>query len=362
MLRPVLGILFCFILANVHAQTIKPGFDPNEYRRLLAVSAQFGDSAYRLKVPLTEGYRMLYESPEMGLKNRWQLWTTNDGKAVINLRGTIMDPVSWMCNFYAAMIPAKGSIQLDKEFNFSYEWSGDPNAAVHTGWTVATAYLVRDILPRVDSIYRTGVKEFYIIGHSQGGAIAYLLTSHLRSLLRQGLLPTDILLKTYCSAAPKPGNLYYAYGFEAENRAGWAYNVVNAADWVPETPFSIQTVQNMNAINPFVDVKKIIRKQKWPVNWGLNHAYGRMTGPEYKSVKNFRKYLGSFVYKNVKKTLPGFVEPEYLKQMDYVRTGNFISLIPDSTYMSRFPQDPRQVFVNHLHPPYLYLLDKAYPQ
>ena len=53
---------------------------------------------------------------------------------------------------------------------------------------------------------------------------------------------TSLNIKTYCSAAPKPGNLFYAYDFEHITEGGWAFNVVNSADWVPELPSTTQTV------------------------------------------------------------------------------------------------------------------------
>ncbi len=102
------------------------------------------------------------------------------------------------------------------------------------------------------------------MGHSQGGAIAYLLTAHFYNLQQQGKLPADIRFKTYCSAAPKPGNLYFAYDYETTTRGGWACNVVNAADWVPETPFSVQTVSDFNTTNPFVNAKKGNQQTKVP--------------------------------------------------------------------------------------------------
>ncbi|HPN72156.1 MAG TPA: hypothetical protein PLZ32_21680, partial [Saprospiraceae bacterium] len=77
-------------------------------------------------------------------------------------------------------------------------------------------------MPKIDSLYKTGTKEFLIMGHSQGGAIAYLMTSYLYNLQQLGQLPIDIKFKTYCSAAPKPGNLYYAYEYEAMTQGGWA--------------------------------------------------------------------------------------------------------------------------------------------
>jgi len=49
------------------------------------------------------------------------------------------------------------------------------------GWLLSTAYLSKDILPKIDSMYKSGIKDFILMGHSQGGAINFLLTAHLYS-------------------------------------------------------------------------------------------------------------------------------------------------------------------------------------
>ena len=355
--------LICFILLAVSnntgtAQQLKSGFNRDEYIALMKLSAQFGDSAYAASIPIPPGYSLLYRSPVVGLLNCWELWMREDGVAIISIRGTTSDKVSWLANFYAAMVPAKGTIQISKTDSFPYELADNPRAAVHIGWLVSTAFLSKTILQKIDSLYKTGTKEMIIMGHSQGGAIAYLLTAYLLHLQKQHLLSGDIRFKTYCSAAPRPGNLYFAYDYEAATRGGWAFNVVNSADWVPETPVSIQTRDDYNSINPFIHIKSFIRKQKWPGRWALSYAYGRMNTPSRKAARNYRKYLGSFVSKSIKKQLGGYQPPEYYKSMDYVRTGVFIVLQPDNDYYKLFPQDGKNIFINHMHAPYIYLTKK----
>jgi hypothetical protein len=340
------------------AQHLRPGFDKKEYIEMLKVSAQFGDSAYSAGIPVPPEYKLEYRSATVGMANKWDLWMKDDGLAVISIRGTVGDPMSWLDNFYAAMVPAKGSLQLDKTTTFNYELADNPRAAVHVGWLLSTAFLSQTILTKIDSLYKQGRKEILIMGHSQGGGIAYLLAAYLYHLQKQGSLPADIRFKTYCSAGPKPGNLYFAYDYESMTQGGWAYNVVNAADWVPETPVSIQTLDDYNHINPFKELRGTIKKQKWPQRWALRYAYGRMNTPSRKASRNFRKYLGGYLSKSVKKHLKEFQSPEYYHSNDYVRTGAFIVLQPDENYYKLFPQDEKNKFVNHLHPQYLYLTEK----
>lgn len=340
-----------------YGQQLRPGFDKAEYIELLKVSARFGDSAYVSSFPAPQQFRPVYRSPVVGLDNRWDLWTTQS-VAVLSIRGTTANSVSWLGNFYAAMVPAKGELQLSDNEKFAYELAADPKAAVHVGWLVSMAFLSKDILPKVDSCYRAGIKDVIVMGHSQGGAIAFLLTAYLNNLQKQGRLPADIRFKTYCSAGPKPGNLYFAYAYEAATQNGWAYNVVNSADWVPEVPMSIQTVNDFNPTNPFRSAPGIIKKQKLPQRIALKYVYNSLSKPALKAQKNYQKYLGNVTSKTVAKNLNGYLSPDYYNSNNYVRTGNTIVLLADSTYYRQYPDSREKVFTHHFHPPYLYLASK----
>lgn len=358
-LHALLGGLL--LTSAVAAQPLQPGFDKAEYLELLKVSAQFGDSSYTAKLPKPQRFRSVYRAPVVGLDNLWDLWTDGGNTVVINLRGTTTNSVSWLANFYAAMVPAKGDLQLSDRETFAYHLADNPRAAVHVGWLVATAFLSKDILSKLDSSYRKGVRNVLIMGHSQGGAIGYLLTAHLYNLQRQGKLPADLRLKTYCSAGPKPGNLYFAYEYEAMTQGGWAYNVVNAADWVPEVPFSIQTVQDLNVTNPFAGADQAIKKQPFLKRLVLRRVYNDLSKPALKAQKNYQNYLGRIAAKTVQKNLNGYVPPAYYNSNHYVRTGAIVVLQPDSAYYRRYPDSRTAVFVHHFHAPYLYLVEATLP-
>lgn len=346
---------------SVNAQVLKPGFDPEEYKQLMYVSARAGvGEEYSAKFPEPTNFKLVYNSPVVGLENFWNLWVDNRSVAVLNIRGTTADATSWLANFYAAMVPASGQLKLSENETFEYHLAENPRAAVHIGWLLSTAYLSKDMLPRIDSLYKTGVKEFLIMGHSQGGAIAFLMTSHLLSLQKQGKLPKDLQFKTYCSAGPKPGNLYYAYEYEVQTQAGWAYNVVNSADWVPETPVSIQTVDDFNTTNPFIGAKAAIKKQKFPKNVALKSVYNKLDKPTRKAQKNYEKYLGKMVSKMINANLTDYIPPTYYSSNHYVRTGFTIVLLADAEYYIKFPDNKENVFIHHVHEPYLYLLEKQF--
>lgn len=364
-IKSFLFILFLFFL-KVHSlcQQLEPGFNKEEYIEQLLISVRsVKDSTYESTFDKPARFKMIYQSPTMGLDNSWDLWGNEQGTAVISLRGTTEKPDSWLENFYAAMIPAKGEIQLGNGETFAYYLADNPRAGVHVGWVVGMAFLATDILPKIDSLYQTGIKNFIINGHSQGGAIAYLFTAHVLHLQKQGKLAKDIQFKTYCSAAPKPGNLYFAYEYEAMTQNGWAVNVVNAADWVPEVPMSIQTLDDFNKTNPFIHAETIIKKQKPMARVVLKRMYKKLDKPTRTAQKNYEKYLGKMAHKLVNNQIQGLVVPEYMGTNNYVRTGITIVLTPNDEYYQKFPDDSTKIFVHHFHEPYLFLarcLDKAF--
>jgi len=356
--------LLLFLLGNlpfVFPQILKPGFDAEEFSEIMTISARTGgpihyytDSAY---IAEPQHYKLIYRSPEMGLLNLWELWESPENVAVITIRGTVPKAESWLSNFYAAMVPAQGKLKLDTARVFEYELSTDPKAAVHVGWLMSTGFLAADMLPKIDSCYQHGIKDFIITGHSQGGGISYLITAHLLSLKKRGILPDDMVFKTYSSAAPKPGNLYFAYDYELATQGGWAFNVINRADWVPETPISIQTLNDFNRVNPFINAKEMIKKQRFPKNLILRFVFNKLDKPSKKAQRNYEKYLGKVLEKEIRKLVKGFEVDSYYHSNHYVRTGTTIILNPTPEYFLKYPEDSKNPWVHHFHHPYLFLMN-----
>ena len=354
-----LRVLFLtFLTAGIatigHAQALKSGFDAAEYIQMLKVAGGFMDT---VSIGEPAGCKRVYRSPIVGLDNKWELWQRNDGVGIISLRGTTLNPVSWLENFYAAMIPATGAVQLSANETFTYKLATNPRAAVHAGWVIGMAYLAKDILPKLDSATRAGTREFIITGDSQGGALAFLMTSYLHSQIGSRL-PANVRFKTYCIAGPKPGNLYYAYDYEVMTQGGWGFNVVNSADWVPEIPLSIQTTDDFNPINPFVGIPAAIRKQKFFNRIALNYAFGKLDKPTRRAQKEYQRFLGKYIEKTIVKNLPDYKAPAYYPSNHYVRTGQTVVLDANEVYYQKYPNDPAKLFRHHLLQPYLYLGEK----
>jgi hypothetical protein len=357
MKRVAILLICCLFSLPGYTQRLQQGFDKAEYIELLKISARQGDKENPKNVPAPTRSKKLYRSEITGMDNRWDLYLRDDNVAVISIRGTTSNTISWVENLYSAMVPAQGEITLTDNYKLNYHLADDEKAGVHIGWLIGMGFLAADILPKIDSCYKAGVKDYLIMGHSQGGAIAFLLTSHLYNLRKTGKLPADIHFKTYSSAGPKPGNLYYAYDYEAMTE-GWAFNVVNAADWVPETPVSVQTVKDFNKVSPTADADRTIGKQKFPKNIVLRHVYKRMSKPGLKAQKRYRKYLGNMIAGTVHKHIKQYKPPKYLKTTHYVRTGRTIVLMPDEDYYKQFPDSKENIFVHHTIRPYLFLTNK----
>lgn len=350
-------LAFLVLIASIsYGQKSRPGFNKQECLELVYLSSLQLDTVFYRPVRASQQFNLVYRSPVMGLDNRYDQALRDDSVAAISIRGTTSKNISWLENFYAAMAPATGEITLSKNFTFRYKLAEHPQAAVHVGWLLATAALSRDVESKVDSLIMQGIQDFLIVGHSQGGGIAYLLTSHLRQQQKAGKIPARIRFKTYCLGAPKPGNQYHAYDYEAATAGGWSLTVINSADWVPETPMSIQTLKDFNPTNPFKNARRVIKRQPFPQKIAMRLGYNQLNTPTKKALRKSRHYLGHMGAKSVRKYLPGFVPPVYYPSSNYMRAGQPVILQADAEYFRRFPDNDRNVFVHHLMSPYLYLL------
>lgn len=337
------------------------GFDADEYADMLWLAFYgISDSLEKQDThTLRKGlYQRLFRSPEVGLYNRCEIYLRNDSVVVLSLRGTVQKTESWMENFYAGMIPAAGTLTLAKDYTFTYRFAARPDAMVHAGWSIGTGFLVKAYLPVLESLLSRGLHKIIVTGHSQGGALSFLNTSflHYRFVAQY----PQLQLKTYASAAPKPGNLYYAYDFEHIAGNAFAYRVVNADDWVPESPVSVQGVGDFNMANPLAIAPGIIKKQKFPERAVMRHVYNKMRKGSDRAAARYRRFLGKGVGKLVRRSLPGFVPPAYTYSSHYTTAGTPVVLMPDEEYRKTFVFDGANVFIHHMYAPYLWLVKKQF--
>lgn len=342
-------LLSASTLFNVEAQLSK-GYDVNEYRECLCMASHISqlnlDSVYMSPKP-SKSVRM-YVSPVMGFDNLWELWRL-DNTYVISLRSSVPTMISWMANFHAAMLPAQGSVTIGKTYN--YDFSSDTLAHVHAGWTIGACVLIDDILPKIDSLYKVGARDFIVTGHSQGGALAYLVTSAFIRMQQKGTLATDIRIKTYCSAAPKPGDYAFAMWYEHFTN-GWSINVINADDWVPEVPLSEQLIADFRPTNPFAQLNELSKYLPVKDRLKIKFLLSRLKKPTRKSERALRRYLGKIVGSKLRDAVPAYVVPRFLTCANYARCGASYVFMPDESYYQQHPLVAKDPFEHHMFKSY----------
>lgn len=359
-----LTLVMLFIgIAPSLGQYLRPEFDPSEFAEILKINAQVSEHPSLVtKIPTPKAAVKVYESEEMGLKNKWELWRQNPHTMVIALRGSTTETESWLANFFAAQIPAKGTIRISKQQEWTYQFAQHPKAAVHAGYVFSTYFLLNDILPRIDSVYKAGVKDFIITGHSQGGGLSYLVSAALIQLQKKGQVPTDIRFKVYTSASPKPGNLYFAYDYEQYMGSGWSQHIVNSEDWVPQSPFTVQTFEDLPEVSPLMLLESAVKKQSFIKRLFIKGIYKKVTKPSINAVKTYQKYLGTFMGKQIQKHYPEFEIPSFADGNEYVRTSRQVVFIPSGDYYKEFDilKNKDQFMLHHSTIAYYYLLRDLY--
>ncbi|MCL6523353.1 MAG: lipase family protein [Thermoflavifilum sp.] len=360
-----------FVLIISQPLAAQQAFDPAEYLTLLGIYHQQGLAAYSAttsnkqqqadrqailadSVSLSSGLKLLYRSPDMGLSNSWDLWLQGDTLAIVSVRGTVNRVDSWLENFWAAMVPAEGSLQLNDSTVFAYKLAIDNRAAVHVGWLLGMAAMAPDVVAHLQKLYQQGIRQVIVTGHSQGGAISYLLAAYLH-YLPNAVIADSLHYRVYASAAPRPGNLYFAYDFD-HAFAGIAYHIVNPEDWVPQTPLSVQTLHDMVDVNPFHDVNVLFRNGSWLVRWYLRAQFRKLEKRTRKANRQMTKFFGNNIQKAVQRYLPQLRVPPYASTTEYMSAGVPVMFKPDSLYFQKFSFTGKNYFVHHALSAYAYLV------
>ncbi len=194
----------------------------------------------------------LFTSPVIPpFDNVWELWKRDDGVFAVSIRGTVFQAGSIAEDVLALMISATGTIRVGAT-QFPYAFAADPKAGVHLGFAVATLLVAElPLIGILDVLKLNGVgpgAQVFVTGHSQGAAMATLLRSYLQ--YSANALP-GVSYKTYVYAQPKPGNDHYAADFENRfSNPGYGFRVTNSLDWVPQVPFTLEFLGDVNEPNP----------------------------------------------------------------------------------------------------------------
>ncbi len=353
----LVGFLILFAQTTI-AQILETGFNAEEYLECMQITVQQSDTNY-VEIPVgpPENYKELYHSPDMGLDNQYDVWLREDGLVVLSIRGSVGRKASWLENFYAAMLPAKGELQLSDTLNFKYTFAELEGAKVHAGWTIGMAFLGPHMLEKVLDLHTEGYRDFVIIGHSQGGALATLTGAYFH---HHPDFPQDIRLKTYASASPKVGNTQFAYDYNAAHY-NWSFRVVNTEDWVPQMPISVQYLKDFGDKDPIKGSKKMMKELPVIQRVALRKVLKKLDRETEEAMAVLQKYLGKRLHGFLDEYLPEFERPEFAESENYLPCGIDVILMPGSDYpeyIKTLPQ--RGVFTHHMYQPYVHLVKQQH--
>ena len=352
----VLGVFLGTIMSVSTFAQFSQGFNNREALDMIAIcnSFTFQDVYGDDNAIIPKSYTKVYQSESIGLDNKWQL-LKNDKFAVINVRGSTGDPLSWMANIYSAMIPANGTITLPGGKVIPYYLSDNPLANVHAGWTLAMVFLSQEVVLKIRKLNAEGIFHFIITGHSQGAAIAQLLRAYLEHA------PDNIVdkrneFKTYVFASPKPGNKFFARNY-SNYFSNSSFVVNNPKDPVITMPLS-------KSHDPFFDVEEAYEHLSDTNRSYLTalafKAVGRILGGTEDSM--FIKKSGAGVYRQISKETGEIEMPDYVADMSYCLPVDerFIEPFNEKYFIGKkfysdFKMDASNIF--YQHKPYLYFLE-----
>jgi len=354
-------LLYTLLSLGTYAQppNLKPGFDASECEDIFKLNFAFLDTVRTNEfLGFVDGHTIHYRSASVGLDNSADLWIRQDSTVVIMLRGTTANMGSILEDFYCAMVPAQGTITLGQDKTFDYQLADDPRAAVHAGFLIGFAYLAQDLRPLIDELYARGYRGYLIGGHSQGGAISYYVSAWLMQLRKKGIY-RDIHVKTYASAPPKMGNMYFAYDYDNANRSQWSFSIVNTADPIPEMPFTTQQVDiDMNEPNPILNLMQRFDDLPLFKRLVLKSAFKKMRRKAKQSSDAYQKYLGRYLGDIIHRSLPEMKLPQVVPTTYFVRPGVPIVLSANAAYGDYFKDAPK--YFHHGVDPYRFLLRQYY--
>lgn len=297
------------------------GFDPKEARDLMAMctSFTFMDLYQSDTEILPNGCSKTYTSPIIGMDNMFVIFE-KEGKGIICFRGSTSKAVSWVENFYSAMIPAKGIIKINQK-EIPYLFGQDTSAGVHSGYALAVVALSSNLIQEIQNLNKKGIYEIYITGHSQGGAIATLTRPFLENL-KGNKIDTKNQFKNYAFANPMSGNKEFVREFNrlyCESNS--SFNIHNKSDMVPKMPMHYDDEEKLISAKRFTNI--VFGKEKFDVaKFGTELLLRTFE-------KGLSKYIQSsnrFIEKVISKTYTAIDMPKYLSDINFYHTANTFEL------------------------------------
>ena len=304
---------------------IQPGFNVNEANYTISMCnsfnflKQFGSN----NDIIPNAFNQSYTSDILSMDNKFEVY--EDGQiAVINYRGSTDKMISWVENFYSAMIPAKGSITIDGEVH-QYAFASDIHAAVHAGYGLTIVMLSEAIKKQITVLNKKGIHDIVITGHSQGGALATMTRAYLENLLN-GELSSKNTYKTYAYAQPMSGNLEFAEEYNARfSDEGTSYSIINPKDPVPYLPLNYEEdkLVTKDKIKGWLFGKEEFKAKKLGQDAFIRLFESGITG--------YIKGTNSLINKILGLKFGKIEMPEFVADINYYPTGD-IKEVPEFKY------------------------------
>lgn len=311
----ILSTIVAFFFVALSSAQLKAGFNIEEVKNTIAMcnSFNFTEQYGTNKAIIPTGFQMDYTSEIIGMDNKFEVY--QDGKmGIINYRGSTNNFMSWVENFYSAMIPAQGTIKIE-DTSYEYAFAKKDNAAVHAGYGLTVVLLSDKIKEQVNKLNNKGVYNILITGHSQGGALATMTRSYLENLPK-GEVSDKNKFKTYAFAQPMSGNKEFADEYNKRfSETGFSYSLINLKDPVPHLPFNYEE-------------DKLISKDKIK-GWifGESDFEAKKLGQSAfirlfeKGLTKYIKSSNALINKLVDFKIGNIELPEYVSDINYYPTG-----------------------------------------
>ncbi len=205
----------------------------------------------------------LFEDPDFNgfgpWHNAWLLYEGRgpyEGAYAIAIRGTVFsDKPSALEDAIFQPVIAKAFLSAAVQF------ADTDIASLHSGFAHASFTLLLDarygILKILADKAQPNKKQLYVVGHSQGAAMATIAHAFLHYAIRRddladnpifGLKGHRYTLKSYGFAQPKPGNYAFSTDFSRiTQRSDNAIVINNHIDPVPKVPLTLQASGDLDA-------------------------------------------------------------------------------------------------------------------
>lgn len=305
------------------AAQVRPGFDKQEALDMIKICNSFTFiELYNSDADIVpEGYEKIYTSGVFGMDNKFQIYTSDRGYAVINMRGSTDKKISWMENFYSAMIPSTETIRV-KDRTIDYKMAADTAAHIHAGYALGIAYMSDNLIFHIKHLNTLGYYDIMLTGHSQGGALSQMLMSYL-TYLPEGTISPDNTFKIYSFAAPMIGNAAFVAEYDTLHSATeMSHLVVNEADMVPTLPLAYRDgpLLKESAITSL-----LYRDQPFNLKEAAHNSF---VNTFESGIANVNRWFSNKVGEQIGKDLGNYSIPSYTQEIIYSRVGNVIELAP----------------------------------